>query len=257
MFSSNVFAQLAVGAGLLIGSSANGAPLRILPLGDSITAGFNEASGNSYRRDLECLLSSSGNPVQYIGSQHSGNWPDNAHDGFSGYRIEQIASAAAPEINRTSVDRANLVLIHAGTNDCVQNFNVSTAPQRLGELVDSVYGKNPTAVILVMQPILNANSDINNRINTFNAALPAIINTRINNGVKVRLASQPAVTAAQLVDGTHPGEAGYWVMAQKWYEVIQQVSKELQFVAAEGSFVDGGKESLPSSGLGECSASSE
>lgn len=165
--------------------------------------------------------------------------------------------AAAPEINRTGVDRANLVLIHAGTNDAAQNWNVSTAPQRSGALVDQVHGKNPTAVILVMQAILNAKSNTNNRINTFNAALPAIVNARISDGVKVRLVTQPAMTAAQLVDGTHPGEAGYWVMAQKWYEAIQKVGKELHFVCAEGSFVDGGKGSLPSSGLGECSALSQ
>ncbi|KAK3617285.1 hypothetical protein LTR56_025386, partial [Elasticomyces elasticus] len=56
-----------------------GVTLRMLPLGDSITWGYLSSDGNGYRLDLENLLD--GNPVEYIGSQQSGNMADNWNEG--------------------------------------------------------------------------------------------------------------------------------------------------------------------------------
>ncbi|KAK3305604.1 uncharacterized protein B0T15DRAFT_511502 [Chaetomium strumarium] len=44
---------------------ADGVPLRILPLGDSITWGYGSSDGNGYRQHLRCLLLTDGRTVVY------------------------------------------------------------------------------------------------------------------------------------------------------------------------------------------------
>src|ERR1700712_4085517 len=89
----------------------NPVPLRILPLGDSITFGFLSTDGNGYRQDLLTMLS--GTQVQYIGSIRAGNMTDNFNEGHSGAVISQIAGFA----NQSLPQRPNLILLMAGTND--------------------------------------------------------------------------------------------------------------------------------------------
>ncbi|KAF4628243.1 hypothetical protein G7Y89_g9911 [Cudoniella acicularis] len=231
-------------------SIANAAPLRILPLGDSITAGYLEPSGNSYRRDLECFLYSGGNGVEYMGSLNSGDWADNLNDGFDGQRIDQISVEGEPEINGTT--KANIFLVHAGTNDMIQDANVQNAPRRLGQLIDKIHGVNPTALILVAQIIVNNDTDINDRIQDFNEEVPNIVTTRSDRGVPVRVVSMAAVTVDDLIEGTHPNAGGYLKMANAWYPAIVQAGTDGLISPAFGNFTNGGESSMPTGG-GACS----
>src|SRR4051794_32872398 len=51
-------------------------PLRIMPLGDSITWGGGAPGHDSYRTDLYNRLATAGLDVDFVGSQHSGTGPD-------------------------------------------------------------------------------------------------------------------------------------------------------------------------------------
>ncbi|TVY84412.1 Multidomain esterase [Lachnellula suecica] len=229
------------------GTTTNGTNLRILPLGDSITFGFNEASGNSYRRYLECMLYQAGNGVQYIGSLKNGNWSDNANDGFSGQTIDQIGITGNPEIIGTP--KANVFLVHAGTNDMDQNLNITYAPFRLGTLIDEVTVSNPDALVLVAQIIVNANTTVNDWIKTYNEALPAVVGARSKN---VRLVSMDKVLVGDLLDGTHPNEGGYLKMANAWYPALMSARNEGLIMLATQPFTNEGGSSLPAGG-GNCS----
>ncbi|KUJ24251.1 SGNH hydrolase [Mollisia scopiformis] len=231
-------------------SVANGAALRILPLGDSITYGFLEPEGNSYRRDLQCLLSEGGSPVQYIGQLSNGNWPNNATDGFIGQTIDQISASGDPEI--TGSPKANVVLLHAGTNDMIGDDTVDEAPARLGNLIDKILSNSPATFVLVAQILNDANSTVNDRIQVFNSQLPAIIEARSNAGKPVRLVSMSSVPTTDMIDGTHPNEVGYMKMANIWYPALVQAGEDGLIVAAEGVVTDGGPGSLPAGG-GACS----
>lgn len=52
-------------------------PLRVLPLGASITWGKNSATGNGYRKPLWDQLTSGGWEVDMVGSRHNGDMKDN------------------------------------------------------------------------------------------------------------------------------------------------------------------------------------
>ena len=194
--------------------------MRILPLGDSITWGFRSTDGCGYREKLLQDLTSSSNNVRYIGSQHSGNMSNNENEGHSGYKIAEIASATVP----TLPQRPNIILLMAGTNDIVQNFNLTTAPDRLRSLIQELIDACPDAAILVAQIIPSGEDDRQRQVVIYNNALTSVVNDFATQGHHVMEVSMPT-TQQDLIDGIHPTEKGYLDMGDAWFAGIDQAGK--------------------------------
>jgi lysophospholipase L1-like esterase len=192
-----------------------------MPLGDSITWGYESSDGNGYRLGLQELLSE--NTVQYIGSQRSGNMTDNYNEGHPGALIDQIATYA----NLSLWEMPNIVLVMAGTNDMNTNLNVSTAPERLGSLIDEIVDACPDAAVLVAQLIPSMPATTDARINSFNAALPGIVASRANAGKKVMEVNMDDYFGEKdLQDDLHPSDEGYLRMSVAWYDGIQEADEK-------------------------------
>ena len=69
----------------------------------------------------------------------------------------------------------HIVLLMVGTNDINGNINVSTAPTRLGQLIDEIIADAPTALVVVASIIPIANDGSNQRIPNYNAAIPGLV----------------------------------------------------------------------------------
>jgi lysophospholipase L1-like esterase len=259
MLLSDIFWPVLGWLGFSPGPIAGGAPLRILPLGDSITFGYNEPSGNSYRRDLQCLLSTNGNPVSLIGSIKNGDWDNNESDAFNLHTLDEILTAGTPELTLPPDSKPNIILLHAGTVNLVLGVNVTTAPDRLANLIDFVTTHNPDALLVVARVIPNANATVNALIDEYNSHIPDVVSAAAarrgrhgghdQGGGKVVLAPlMRGVTLEHLPDGTHPNEEGYSIMARYWYEAIVRGGRKGLVVPAEGAFVDKGKSAVPASG---------
>jgi lysophospholipase L1-like esterase len=192
-----------------------------MPLGDSITWGWESSDGNGYRLGLQELLSE--NTVQYIGSQRSGNMTDNYNEGHPGALIDEIATYA----NLSLWEMPNIVLVMAGTNDMNTNLNVSTAPERLGSLIDEIAGACPDAAVLVAQLIPSMTAATDAMIKTFNAALPGIVASRTNAGKKVMEVNMDDYFGEKdLQDDLHPSDEGYLKMSVAWYDGIQEADEK-------------------------------
>ena len=190
-------------------------PLRILPLGNSITWGWGSSTGNGYRQPLLSLLS---NPVRYIGSEHSGNMDNNENEGHPGAIIFQIALYA----DQSLVLRPNVILLMAGTNDVLGNFNVDEAPDRLGVLIDRCVSACPDALVLVAQLTPCADEELQARTETFNAEIPGLVSKRARQGKKVLAVDMMKyVSTDGLIDGLHPNDEGYDGMARAWYDGLK------------------------------------
>ena len=197
--------------------------LRILPLGDSITYGFGSTDGNGYRLDLLSMLTSDGTQVHYIGSQRAGNMKNNHNEGHGGAVITQIADFT----KRTLLERPNLILLMAGTNDMNIPIDPDKAPQRLGSLIDMCHAVCPDATLVVAQltPAVDATSG--GRIKRFNGAIPGIVEERVGNGMKALTVDMCAyVSLADLADGLHPNDNGYNQMALAWLDGIQEAASK-------------------------------
>lgn len=200
---------------------AHGATIRLMPVGDSITAGFQSSTGNGYRAALYNDLIGQGNQTDFVGSVRDGTTFDPDHEGHSGYRIDQVAGL----LNGVLANyQPNIVTLHVGTNDLGQNYQVSTAPNRLASMIDQILADVPGVTVVVAQLIPSGNSGTQSLINTYNNQIPDIVQARVNAGKHVYLVSMSTLTTSDLnSDGIHPNDGGYQKMADVWYAGAQQV----------------------------------
>ena len=156
--------------------------------------------------------------MNMVGSQKGGSFHDPDNEGYPGYVINQVidkGQAAMP------IYRPNIVTILVGTNDMVQNIG-DGAPERLGTLIDNILNWEWLTLVVVSTLPPSGNVDTNARIDTYNAALPAIVKQRTDAGRSVILVDSHAVIAVgDLVDGTHPNDAGYERIGHVFYEGIK------------------------------------
>src|SRR6187402_3283220 len=127
------------------GAESNGG-VRVMPLGDSITEGTQVPGG--YRIGLWQRVVAGGYRVDFVGSQFNGPAAlgDHDHEGHPGWRIDQIDANIGGWLRNTT---PRTVLLHIGTNDILQNYNVAGAPGRLSTLLDHLKTAAPSADVFV------------------------------------------------------------------------------------------------------------
>jgi len=218
-------AALAVTGAVLHASAANAESnggVRVMPLGDSITEGTQVPGG--YRIGLWQRMAAAGYRVDLVGSQFNGpsGLGDHDHEGHPGWRIDQIDANIVGWLNTY---QPHTVLLHIGTNDVLQNYNLSGAPGRLSALIDHITAAAPAAEVFVATIIPLSNSGQEAAGRTFNAAVPGIVQSKANAGKHVHLVDMhSALTTGDLTDGIHPTATGYDKMAAAWYAALLSVS---------------------------------
>ncbi|OQE36935.1 hypothetical protein PENCOP_c011G02847 [Penicillium coprophilum] len=196
-------------------------PLRILPLGASITMGYKSKDGNGYRKWLRQQLRYAGWEVDMIGTLKNGTMHDNDHDGHIGWRIDQIAAHAKTIISQ----QPNLILLNAGTNDALQDYKVDTAGKRMDSLLTYLFDNIPNTTIILSTLTFNGkNPELGTDISTQYLELAA--ERRAQNDRLVIADMSTFIQWDQLVDKIHPTAAGYKEMASVWWAAIQEAEKE-------------------------------
>nr|WP_239080644.1 ricin-type beta-trefoil lectin domain protein [Actinoplanes brasiliensis] len=219
--------------------------VKVMPLGDSITEGTQVPGG--YRIGLWQRLAGAGYRVDFVGTQSNGpaSLGDHDHQGHPGWRIDQIDA----NITRwLATANPRTVLLHIGTNDILQNYNVGSAPSRLSTLIDRITTAAPAADVFVATIIPLANSGQEAAARTFNGAIPGIVQSKVNSGKRVHLVDMhAALTTADLIDGVHPTAGGYDKMAAVWYAALRSVPGT---IGDPGGSTTGG--ALVGAGSGRC-----
>ena len=223
-WASNPRLVVALGLALASAPDAHATAVRVMPLGDSITYGYPSSNYNGYRGPLFDMLRKDSlvtvSALDFVGSQNAGIMCDDWHEGHPGWVIDQIAGAEHAE---APIARPNLVLIHAGTNDMNLNLDAPNAPTRLGTLIDETFQDNPGVTLVVAKIIRSANTTTEARIETYNAAIPGVVKTRLNAGKHIVMVDMwSALGLADLADDLHPNDTGYRKMATVWKQGIDQ-----------------------------------
>lgn len=190
-------------------------PLRVLPVGDSITAGAlggpNSAQHyrGGYRYFLERFLEGSGGGAGGFHFKGSINAPDQSswgtvaayagqwlytpkplnhplHSGYSGYSIEQITANVTD--NTIPAADADLILLQIGTNNVQYNNSTPATPSEIAawksayeDLLDAILAKSATVKVALAKipPVTNGNSSVMAanaaRIVPFNQQVVAVV----------------------------------------------------------------------------------
>jgi lysophospholipase L1-like esterase len=213
----------------------------IMPLGDSITAGYTPSGGipGGYRQELYTKLTAAGYSFQFVGSQTTypgTTLPANQsqHEGHDGYSIQQSIDGVQNS-NWLNVN-PDVILLHIGAND-MEKPDAATAPDRFDALLGDIIAQKPNARIIVAKII--GGSTVGNYataaaydsgIVAYNAAISQKVAARAQNGQHVSLVDMYSLmninhqTNEQgqplFANVSHPNQLGYNVMGDAWASAI-------------------------------------
>ena len=236
--------------------SLNAAPIRIMPLGDSITEGVAEIPTSpdqniseypvsngltltddkiAYRGELWDLLKAGNYEIDFVGSKNTGSsYPttdfDTDHEGHGGFSTTNIKDNIVGYLDNNTPD---IVLLHIGTN----NMTLA-AVDDVESILTTIFTKNANAKVFVARIIENERGTGLTRVTTtdFNDAVAAMVGTHVNTAsiqmvnmqTGAGLVYDPAglpndmqpFHADDNISDYHPNAKGYAKMATKWYDAL-------------------------------------
>jgi lysophospholipase L1-like esterase len=238
-----IFAALAIVCATLTVSArspASAEPLRILPLGDSITQG--NVSTRSYRYNLWRKLTDARIDFDFVGTLNTNvdgknpPWPDYAgktfdrdHEGRWGWYTDLfLQKENLPAWLRKYTP--DIVLLHLGTNDVFRESGTGETVTKLRKIIELLQADNPRVTILLAK-LIGSTSKRNPQIQELNAemqTLAAAASTQTSRVVVVDHNTGFDFTpGVDTYDGTHPNAAGEEKMAQRWFDAIIKVVNAL------------------------------
>lgn len=204
-----------------IGAANTSIPLRILPLGASVTFGVGSTTGNSYRKDLRDTLVQAGHEVNFVGRRKNGDFVDNDVEATSGFVISQIANSAG---TAAPMFLPNLALIEAGTNNCNSGQPVPDAGENVTRMIDGIFESSPGVTVILALILENkiaeqdaCRVDINKQYTNVLAPRYEQSGARF---VLIDMRSEDGPMTADLFDTRHPNDVGYRKMAVVWNKGI-------------------------------------
>jgi lysophospholipase L1-like esterase len=224
-----VVAALATAVSVLVATPAQSAPapIRIMPLGDSITAG-----PGCWRAYLWNHLQTTGfTDIDFVGSQPGGGCPggfpyDGDDEGHGGFAATGIAdqNQLPPWL---AAARPDVVLMHLGTNDMWGGtIPVSSVLAAYTKLVGQMRASNPAMKIVVAQ-IIPMNppgcTTCAAEVRALDDAIPgwaAGLTTAASPIVVADLWTGFDTVADTVGDGVHPNDSGFQKMAARWYPAL-------------------------------------
>ncbi|AUG77700.1 hypothetical protein CFP65_2887 [Kitasatospora sp. MMS16-BH015] len=212
--------------------------LRVLPLGDSITAGYRSSTGNGYRGPLlDRVAQQSRYAVDFVGSLRGGTMADCNHEGHSTYVIDGISSGVDGWIAQA---RPDVVLLHLGINDLNNGLDTAHAADRAEALVDRIFADKPGVTVIMQGLVPTTPGDpvkagMRGLIDQYNGALRAWEPGEQQAGKKFRFVDAPELASGEMADGLHPNDLGYARLAQNFYPALDQAVTDGWAVGSPGT----------------------
>jgi lysophospholipase L1-like esterase len=201
------------------------APVKIMPLGDSITG-----SPGCWRALLWNMLQSNGfTNIDFVGTQPPqgcGVAYDGDNEGHGGALATNIVSQNELP-GWLAATTPDIVLMHLGTNDVWSSLSTSTILAAYTTLVGQMRASNPAMKIIVAQIIpMNPSgcTTCAQGVVNLDAAIPAWAASLSTAQSPIAVVDQWTGfdDATDTVDGVHPNDSGNQKMANRWYPALAQ-----------------------------------
>lgn len=209
------------------GSIANGTALRIMPLGASTVRGEHSPGNTGFRKPLRDALVALKVPVNMVGSQKVGDFPDNDVEAYLGVRVSQIHERSKPAVQKY---KPNVFIINAGINNALMNFEMDSAGQDMDKFIRDLLATSPRALVVLSTLTPSRIPHCEPLIQDINQQFLALYARLKTEGLPVVVAdvhfSGKEPDALQISDitndGTHPTGEGYERMARIYTKAIQR-----------------------------------
>lgn len=227
-------------------------PIKILPLGDSLTAGISSGGAGftivgGYRLPLLDQLQKAGYDAMLVGPSLLNSPPPTQlggdkstyHAGFPGFRLDQLQGALSAQSwffllgeggQLSTPKEINYILLMAGTNDLLHGTKPNLLLAKLKKLVDSLQRWYPSAYIGVatlppLFPTSFAPRAASEKLRNYNQLLRIDFAKRKSDRVQLIEIYDALATGEDFKggDGIHPSQpAAFEKMANHWFEFIQR-----------------------------------
>ena len=195
-----------------------------MPLGDSITWGYQSSDGNGFRNTLYQALANEGHQVDFVGSVQSGNMADPDNEGWPGYVIADISGKAQASVPGLL---PNIYTVDAGVNDCNTNVDVGNAGSRLDALIQNLWSMTPDATIVFTTLTVNgAGGGLEDNVQNVNGQYRSLYQTYQGQGKRVILVElhdgdNALQFPADFADDLHPNDQGYAKLGNLLFAGVQ------------------------------------
>ena len=211
-------------------------PIRIMPLGDSITngttyPGLPDQSKMGYRQPLDELLNSAGYNFDFVGSLQSGNYSGNPsfdydHEGHGGWEADGGTGGGIESniFNWLQAKPAEVILLHIGTNDIKLDQDPNTVALEVEGILDEIDRYSEDITVILARIILRMDGK-NPQTIAFNDAVDSIVQDRIVAGDDIVVVDMENALdySSDMADPLHPNTAGYEKMALVWFDALKGI----------------------------------
>jgi len=226
---------------LLLSTQVYSDPIRIMPLGDSITSDYAFSDDrhprplsirHSYRNYLWYKLKNAGYSVDFVGSYKTGSaikpYFDPDHQGYAGVSTIEVGGVLRRLLNANPPD---VILLHLGTNDRAKVGTSGTNMRGMKRMFDEVdrYERlhNHHIKIVLALIIGRGNNIFPGFTNTFNKSLYNLAVERISRGDDITIVDMQHDAGLNYYtdfrDNAHPNNKGYAKMANAWFKALSKV----------------------------------
>jgi acyl-CoA thioesterase-1 len=185
-----------------------GEPIRILILGDSLTAGYGLQAEEAFPVQLEQALKSAGHKVIVINAGISGD----------------TSAGGLARLDWALADRPQIVVVELGANDALRGLAPTQTRKNLAEIITRLQQEKITVLLTGMRAPRNLGSDYYNKFDRLYPELAA----------RHRVAFYPfflegvaTVRRYNQADGIHPNRAGLQVIVQKILPTVEKLITQL------------------------------
>jgi acyl-CoA thioesterase I len=198
---------LAFAAVLATTSHASARTLRLVALGDSLTAGFGLAPGKAFPDRLEAALRAKGWDVKVINAGVSG---DTSADGLARYDWAVPADADA-------------LIVELGANDMLRGMKPETTKSALAAILDKARAAHLPTLLAAMRAAPNLGPEYGRRFSAIYLALAKTYDMPPYPFFLDGVAGDPKLNQ---LDGMHPTAEGVEVIVQKILPSVEALLKQ-------------------------------
>ena len=178
-----------VALALLVAGPAAAQPLKILALGDSLTAGFGLPPGQGFAPQLERALKERGVEAQVIDAGVSGD----------------TTAGGLARIDWALADAPDLVILELGANDMLRGIDPAEIRANLDAMLAKLRAADARVLLAGMRAAPNLGADYGGAFERLYAELAAQYEVPLYPFFLDGVATDPKLN---LPDGMHPNEAG-------------------------------------------------
>ena len=188
-------------------AEAAGAPdrsIRIVALGDSLTAGLGLPLANSFPSKLEARLKAKGNPVEIINAGVSGD----------------TASAGLARLDWSVPEEADAAIVELGANDMLLGLKPSTTRRALSEIVRRLRTRGVVVLLAGMRAAPNLGIEYGSEFEQIFSDIAAK-----NDALLYPFFLEGVAADAKLNqgDGIHPTAAGVEVIVARILPMVEEL----------------------------------